>query len=49
MEAFRDVDYGVIPMYFMALGRQVCKARRPLCPKCPLNSLCPYESKTRQI
>jgi len=49
MEAFRDLDYGVIPMYFMALGRQVCKARRPLCPKCPLNSLCPYEGKTKQI
>jgi endonuclease-3 len=22
-------------------GRQVCKARRPLCPRCPLRRFCP--------
>jgi endonuclease-3 len=49
MEAFRGENYGVIPMYFMALGRQVCKARRPLCPKCPVNDLCLYDSKTKPI
>jgi endonuclease-3 len=23
-------------------GRRLCKAQRPLCPECPLRSLCPY-------
>ena len=49
MRAFLGENYRVIPMYFMAFGRKVCKARRPLCPKCPVNNLCPYERKTRRI
>lgn len=27
-------------------GRHVCQARRPRCPICPINDLCPYEPKT---
>lgn len=27
-------------------GRYICKARRPACPTCPINDLCPYEEKT---
>jgi endonuclease-3 len=49
MQTFLGENYRVIPMYFMAFGRQVCKARRPLCPKCPISNLCPYERKTRRI
>jgi endonuclease-3 len=49
MQAFRGEDYSVVPMYFMALGRKVCKARHPLCPKCPINNLCPYDKKTKTI
>ncbi len=26
-------------------GRQLCKARKPLCGSCPLEALCPYEGK----
>jgi len=27
-------------------GRQVCQARKPRCPECPLNHLCPYFEST---
>jgi endonuclease-3 len=27
-------------------GRYTCQARRPLCPKCVITSLCPFEKKT---
>ena len=49
MQAFLTKDYRSIPMYFMALGRKICKARRPLCPNCPINRLCPYDRKTKLI
>ena len=47
MQAFLGEDYRVVPMYFMALGRKFCRARRPLCAKCPINDLCPYDGKTK--
>jgi endonuclease-3 len=28
-------------------GREICKARKPACPSCPLLKLCPYPDKTR--
>ena len=49
MQAFLTEDYRLVPMYFMALGRKICRARRPLCPKCPINELCPYPKKTKRI
>lgn len=29
-------------------GRYVCKARRPDCPRCPINDLCTYRHKTTE-
>ncbi len=29
------------------LGREICQARKPLCFKCPVVRLCPYEPKTK--
>lgn len=49
MQAFRREDYRFVPLYFMALGRKICKARRPLCPQCPVERLCPYENKTKSL
>jgi endonuclease-3 len=49
MAAFEGENYRAIPMYFMALGRQVCKARHPLCPKCPVVNLCLYTKKTKRL
>jgi endonuclease-3 len=28
-------------------GRRICKAPKPDCPACPINSLCPYPAKAR--
>jgi len=36
-------DFGLRLIYF---GRGVCKARKPLCPSCPLAAHCPYPQKT---
>jgi endonuclease III len=47
MQEFLEEDYRFVPLYFMALGRRICKAQRPLCPTCPVNNLCPYEGKTK--
>ena len=49
MQEFPEKDYRSVPLYFMALGRRICKAQRPLCPTCPVNNLCPYEGKTKPI
>lgn len=29
------------------LGREICRARRPMCPVCPLRRLCPYARGSR--
>jgi len=47
MQLFDVENYGKIPLLFMAHGRRYCKALRPLCPSCPIESLCPYPRKTR--
>jgi endonuclease-3 len=49
MDTFPREDYAVVPKYFMALGRKFCRARHPLCPKCPVNDLCTYNKKTKRI
>jgi endonuclease-3 len=36
-------DFSLRLIYF---GRATCKARKPLCPSCSLNALCPYPQKT---
>ncbi|MGD0177485.1 MAG: endonuclease III [Candidatus Bathyarchaeia archaeon] len=46
MPLFREEDSRLVPLYFMALGRQICRARKPLCPVCPVSELCPYPDKT---
>jgi endonuclease-3 len=36
-------DFSLRLVFF---GREVCNARRPKCPGCPLKTLCPYPRKT---
>jgi endonuclease-3 len=32
--------------WLILLGRYICKARRPECPRCPIARWCEYEHKT---
>ena len=32
---------------FIRLGREICHARKPNCPQCPINKLCEYKDKTK--
>ncbi|MEE8541949.1 MAG: endonuclease III [Desulfobacterales bacterium] len=36
-------DFSLHLIYF---GREICPARKPKCPLCPINRLCPYPDKT---
>ena len=36
-------DFSLRLIYF---GREICMARKPDCPHCPVNHLCPYPDKT---
>jgi len=47
MQLFREKDARFVPLYMMAHGRQTCRARRPLCPTCPIENLCPYPNKKK--
>lgn len=39
------IDFGHRMIWF---GRRVCRARKPLCPGCPLSDVCPYPQKTKR-
>jgi endonuclease-3 len=32
---------------FIRFGREICHARKPNCPQCPINKLCEYKDKTK--
>jgi len=38
---FDPKDYLAVHLLLIAHGRKYCKARQPLCPKCPVNAYCP--------
>jgi endonuclease-3 len=38
---FDPKDYLAIHILLISHGRKYCKARKPLCTQCPINSLCP--------
>jgi len=37
---FESNDYLAVHLHLIALGRKYCKSQRPLCPICPLTSVC---------
>jgi len=42
---FRESDYLDVHFLLILLGREYCKARNPLCDKCPLSDLCPSSNR----
>lgn len=44
---FLPETYYAAHLNIIRLGREVCNARKPLCPKCPVNTLCDYKDKTK--
>ncbi len=43
---FEPSTYGPAHLNLIRLGREICQARKPLCPNCPLIDLCDYPDKT---
>ncbi|HEY9075462.1 MAG TPA: endonuclease III [Anaerolineaceae bacterium] len=39
---FRPETYGPAHLNLIRLGREICQARKPRCPVCPLQDLCDY-------
>jgi endonuclease-3 len=42
---YEPADYLVVHLLFIAHGRKICKAPRPLCTQCPINACCPTNGK----
>ena len=42
---FRPENYGPAHLNLIRLGREICKARQPLCLQCPLNDICQLYTK----
>jgi endonuclease-3 len=46
---FDPLTYGTAHLNLIYLGRQICHARKPECPLCPLQDICAYAlAATRQ-
>ena len=43
---FPPETYYAAHLNIIRLGREVCKARKPNCPRCPINKLCEFKDKT---
>jgi len=41
-------DYLAVHLLLIAHGRQYCKARRPLCQECPVNTYCPSKGSIKK-
>ncbi|MCL4269391.1 MAG: endonuclease III [Anaerolineales bacterium] len=44
---FPPETYYAAHLNIIRLGREVCNARKPMCPQCPIKSLCDYKDKTK--
>jgi len=40
-------EWSAFSLRLIFFGREICAARKPKCPVCPINPLCPYPDKTR--
>lgn len=44
---FPPETYYAAHLNIIRLGREVCNARKPLCPQCPIKDLCDFKEKTK--
>lgn len=44
---FPPETYYAAHLNIIRLGREICNARKPNCPKCPINKLCEFKEKTK--
>jgi endonuclease III len=44
---FPPETYYAAHLNIIRLGREICQARKPDCPRCPLNNLCDFAAMTR--
>ena len=47
-EQFEPETYYPVHLNIIQLGREICKARQPLCQKCPLTNICEYYANLDQ-
>jgi endonuclease-3 len=40
-------EWSAFSLRLIFFGREICVARKPKCPVCPINPLCPFPDKTR--
>jgi len=45
-DVFTPETYYAAHLNIIRLGREVCNARKPKCPECPVRELCAYDPKT---
>jgi len=45
MEIIPREEWNVFSLQLIYFGRAICKARKPLCPTCPLYDLCEFPDK----
>ena len=45
---FPPETYYAAHLNLIRLGREICNARKPKCPQCPIIKLCDYKEKTKQ-
>lgn len=46
MDCVPEAEWNDLGLRFIFFGREICDARRPRCPECPLRELCDYPDKT---
>ncbi|MFC1858558.1 endonuclease III [Thermodesulfobacteriota bacterium] len=46
MKIIPQKDWSDFSLHLIYFGRAICKARKPVCPLCPMIKLCPYPQKT---
>lgn len=46
MAVIPRTEWSAFSLRLIFFGREICAARKPKCPACPVNDLCPYPDKT---